>query len=133
MAALHGKTILMCEDNEMNREIATAILEKNKMTVVPAANGKEGIERFLESQPGEISAILMDIRMPVMDGYEAARTIRASDHPDAKRVPIIALSADAYVGDIGRAKECGMNEHLSKPIDPELMYSTLRRLICSAD
>jgi CheY-like chemotaxis protein len=103
------------------------------MTVVPAANGKEGAERFLESQPGEISAILMDIRMPVMDGYEAARTIRASDHPDAKRVPIIALSADAYRRRYRKARGVRNERHLSKPIDPELMYSTLRRLICSAD
>jgi CheY-like chemotaxis protein len=94
-------------------------------------NGKEGLTYFMRSHSGEISAILMDIRMPVMDGYETAKAIRASDHPDAKRIPIIALSADAYIDDINKAKEYGMNGHLSKPIDPELVYSTLYRLICS--
>jgi PAS domain S-box-containing protein len=128
---LDGKTILLCEDNEMNREIATAVLEKKGLNVVSAVNGKEGLTYFMRSHSGEISAILMDIRMPVMDGYETAKAIRASDHPDAKRIPIIALSADAYIDDINKAKEYGMNGHLSKPIDPELVYSTLYRLICS--
>jgi two-component system sensor histidine kinase/response regulator len=132
-SVLQGKTILLCEDNEMNREIATAILEKKGMTVLSAVNGKEGAAYFAASQPGAISAILMDIRMPVMDGYEAAAAIRASRHPDAKRVPIVALSADAYIDDVHKAEECGMNGHLSKPIDPELVYSTLHRLIGSAD
>jgi len=132
-SALQGKTILLCEDNRMNREIATAILEKKGMTVILAANGKEGVKRFAESSSGEISAILMDIRMPVMDGYEASRIIRSSVHPDAKKVPIIALSADAYAGDVRKTREYGMNGHLSKPVDPELVYSTLYRYICKAD
>jgi len=132
-SALRGKTILLCEDNEMNREIATAILEKGGMTVIAAANGKEGLERFMESRPGEIAAVLMDIRMPIMDGYEASMAIRAANHPDAKRAPIIALSADAYIDDVNKAKEYGMSGHLPKPVNPELVYSTLRRLICPAD
>ncbi len=132
-AALRGKTILLCEDNEMNREIATAILEKNGMTVLPAANGREGVERFRQSGRGAISAVLMDIRMPVMDGYEAARTIRASGHPDARTVPIIALSADAYSEDVRKSRDSGMTSHLSKPIDPELLLRTLQEHIRHAE
>jgi len=123
---LCGKTILLCEDNAMNREIAKAILEKNGMFVIPAVNGKEGAERFGKSNGGEISAVLMDLRMPVMDGYEATKAIRASMHPDARRVPIIALSADVYPDDIKRGQECGMNGHLSKPIDPRLLLDMLQ-------
>jgi PAS domain S-box-containing protein len=130
---LCGKTILLCEDNEMNREIATAILEKNGMSVIPAVNGEEGVQRFIESGIGEISAVLMDIRMPVMDGYEASKAIRASSHPDSKKVPVIALSADAYNGDIQKARECGMNSHLSKPIDPEMLLQTLHADIQRAE
>ena len=126
--SLEGRTILLCEDNEMNREIATAILEKNGMTVIPAVNGKEGAAQFECSEAGGISAVLMDIRMPVMDGYEAARAIRASGRPDAD-VPIIALSADVYTEDIKKARECGMTAHLSKPLDPELLLKTLREHI----
>jgi signal transduction histidine kinase len=125
--SLKGKKILLCEDNEMNREIASAILVKNGLTVLPAENGQAGVERFLKSGRGEISAILMDIRMPVMDGFEATRAIRASAHPDAKTVPIIALSADAYLADIQKAHDYGMTSHLSKPIDPALLLRTLQR------
>lgn len=132
-ALLRGKTILLCEDNEMNREIAAAILEKHGMSVLPAVNGSEGVRRFLESESGGISAVLMDIRMPVMDGYAAARAIRASGHPDAGRVPIIALSADVYADDIKKAQECGMTGHLSKPIDPELLLRTLQADIPGAE
>lgn len=124
--ALEGRTILLCEDNRMNREIATAILEKNGMTVIPAENGRAGSERFLGSADGSIDAVLMDIRMPVMDGYEAAKVIRASGRRDAAAVPIIALSADVYTADIRRAQDCGMTSHLSKPIDPELLLHTLQ-------
>ncbi len=128
---LKGTTILLCEDNEMNREIATAILEKSGARVVSAVNGKEGTERFLRSGHNEIDAVLMDIRMPVMDGYEAARTIRACGRPDAGTVPIIALSADVYTEDIQKAQNCGMSGHLSKPIDPELLIRTLQTAIAN--
>jgi len=128
---LRGKTVLLCEDNEMNREIATAILEKNGLSVLPAADGREGVERFAASKPGEIDAVLMDIRMPVMDGYAAARAIRASGRPDAAAIPIIALSADAYTEDIERARDSGMTGYLSKPIDPELLLRTLQQDIGS--
>ncbi|HUM83549.1 MAG TPA: ATP-binding protein [Lachnospiraceae bacterium] len=126
-AGLKGKKILLCEDNEMNREIATAILQKFGMTVISAKNGMEGVEKFKASEKGEIAAVLMDIRMPVMDGYEASRTIRGAENPDAGKIPIIALSADVYTDDIKKAQQCGMTGHLSKPIDPELLLKTLQK------
>jgi PAS domain S-box-containing protein len=129
--ALEGKTILMCEDNWMNREIAKALLEKNGISIVSAVNGEEGVRCFTQSPPGTFAAVLMDIRMPIMDGYEASKAIRASGHPDAKRIPIIALSADAYVGDIQKAHECGMNCHLSKPIDPGQLFRVLADAVAS--
>lgn len=122
---LQGKKILLCEDNAMNNEIATAILKKSGMEVLTAWDGKEGAEEFIHSKPGEIAAVLMDIRMPIMDGYEAARNIRESSHPDAKKVPIIALSADAYATDIQKAQNSGMNNHLSKPINTEALLDML--------
>lgn len=126
LTLLKGKTVLLCEDNEMNREIATAILEQSGMIVIPAANGEEGVNHFIESGSGMISAVLMDIRMPVMDGYAASRAIRVSNHPEARTIPIIALSADAYTDDVKKAQACGMNRHLSKPIDRKLLLQTLQ-------
>ncbi len=126
---LQGKKILVCEDNEMNREIVIAILKKSGMEVIAAVNGKEAVTRYTQSAQGEISAILMDIRMPVMDGYEAAKCIRESNHPDAGRVPIIALTADVYTDDINKSRKCGMNGHLSKPIDTILLLKMLRKEI----
>ena len=130
--SLSGKTILVCEDNKMNREIVTAILEKNGMHVISAINGREAVEKFREAEAGTIAAVLMDIRMPVMDGYEAAKKIRKAVHPDAKKVPIIALSADVYSTDIEKTKECGMTAHLSKPIDPQLLVRTLQEEIVNS-
>lgn len=128
-AELAGKKILLCEDNEMNREIAKAILTKKGIEVDCAVNGKEGCDVFKASKAGEYAAILMDIRMPVMDGYEAAREIRLSGHPDGKTIPILAMTADAYSGDVKKAVQAGMNTHLSKPIDVERLMSELSRLI----
>jgi signal transduction histidine kinase len=130
---LEGGKILLCEDNEMNREIATAILEKAGMSVIPAVNGREGVEKFLQSGIGDISAVLMDIRMPVMDGYEASKAIRAAGRPDSRSIPIIALSADAYNDDIIKVHECGMTSHLSKPVDPGRLLQTLQKDIVKAE
>lgn len=124
-ALLIGKKILLCEDNEMNREIAKMLLQKYSMDVSCAINGEEGVEVFQRSRKDEFAAILMDIRMPVMNGYEAAKAIRALERSDAKTIPIIALSADAYEEDVHKAKEAGMNAHLPKPIDPKLLCETL--------
>lgn len=122
---LKGKSILLCEDNEMNREIATAILEKEGVYVIQAINGKDGVDHFMRSKNHGIDAVLMDIRMPVMDGFEAAKAIRSLDRPDAATVPIIALSADAYNETIRKTREYGMTGHLSKPIDPAILIKVL--------
>jgi len=123
--SLAGKRVLLCEDNAMNREIATAILKMKDICVTEAVNGREGTDMFLASEPGWYDAILMDIRMPVMNGYDAAAEIRNSDHPDAERVPIIALTADAYADDAEKARHAGMDGHLTKPLDPDLLYEAL--------
>lgn len=126
-----GLKILLCEDNEMNAEILQSILEAKKMQAVWARNGREGAELFAASAPGEFAAIIMDIRMPVMNGYDAARAIRALDRQDAGTIPIIALSADAYDEDVARTRSAGMDAHIAKPIDPQLLYAELSRLICT--
>lgn len=126
---LAGRNILLCEDNELNREISTALLEDQNMTVDTAENGKEGVQKFLDSAPGTYDAILMDIRMPVMNGIEAAKQIRLADRPDAASVPIVAMSADTFSDDVQKCLDAGMNEHLAKPVDPEQLYATLQAVI----
>ena len=126
MAVLSGRRVLLCEDNAMNVEIAKKLLELRGIEVECAGNGQLGLERFLAAGPGRYDAILMDIRMPVMDGYEAARRIRASGRPGAADIPIIAMSADAYDEDVKKTLEAGMDGHIAKPIDPAVLYETLR-------
>ena len=128
-APLDGKRVLLAEDNEMNTEIALILLKENGVEADCARNGKEALEKFEASAPGRYDAILMDIRMPVMDGYEATRKIRALSRPDAASVPIIAMSADAFEEDFRRAKEIGMNGYVTKPIDPGKLFETLRQLL----
>lgn len=125
---LRGLNVLLCEDNPMNTEIAKKLLEMRGVSVTCAENGAKGLELFISSRPGTFDTILMDIRMPEMDGNETARRMRASGHPDAERVTIIAMSADAYDDDVKRSAEAGMNGHIAKPIDPQKMYAALRRL-----
>ena len=120
--------ILLCEDNYLNMEIAVTILRKRGYLVDTAVNGKLGVEKFTASQVGEYAAVLMDLRMPVLNGYEASRAIRKLERPDAGTIPIIALSADAYDEDIQKAKAAGMTTHLSKPIQPEEFFATLAQL-----
>ncbi len=122
---LWGKKILLCEDNPLNREIAQTILEMQGAEIVCAANGKEGVEIFMASGLSEFDAILMDIRMPVMDGLQAAAEIRSLKREDAKKVPIIALSANAFVEDVQKSKMAGMDDHLTKPIEPKILVRTL--------
>lgn len=122
---LEGKKVLLCEDHPLNTLVATRLLEKVGMTVEPAENGKIGVEKFLQSQESEYAVVLMDIRMPVMDGLEAATKIRALNRQDAKSVPIIAMTANAFAEDKSLSKAAGMNEHLSKPIEPTVLYKTL--------
>ena len=125
ISALAGRKVLLCEDNPLNREIAVALLQSEGISADTAADGREGVERFAGSAVGEYADILMDLRMPVMDGYEAARTIRAMDRPDAATVPIIAMTADAFEEDIQKCLDAGMNAHIAKPFDPETLFRTL--------
>lgn len=127
---LSGKRILVCEDNEMNAEITKRVLESKQGEVILTENGQLGVEAFAASDIGYYDVILMDIRMPVMNGIEATKEIRRMKRADAKTVPIIAMTADAYDVDMKRSKEAGMNIHLSKPIDVAELYHVLYRLLC---
>jgi signal transduction histidine kinase/ActR/RegA family two-component response regulator len=122
---LKDKKILLCEDNELNREIAVALLNDKGMKVVCAENGKIGVTTIAQSDEKEFDAILMDIRMPVMDGIEATKAIRALDRKDTKIIPIIAMTADAFSEDVDRCLKAGMNGHIAKPIDPDRLYEEL--------
>ncbi|MBR2774095.1 MAG: response regulator [Selenomonadaceae bacterium] len=126
---LEGRKILVVEDMPVNAEIMMMILEMRGMISDHAENGKIAVDKFAESPPGFYDAILMDIRMPVMDGLKATEAIRALDHPDAKTVPIIAMTANAFDEDVQRSLKAGMNAHLTKPADPEHLYKTLQELI----
>lgn len=127
--SLRDARILLVEDNEINVYVAQLILERVGCVVYTAENGKEAVERFEASESGWYQAILMDVRMPVMDGITATQEIRALDRPDAKTVPIIAMTAEAFAEEQKRTIEAGMNDHLSKPIDPQLLYETLAEYI----
>ncbi len=124
-AALSGKRILLVEDHPLNAEIAKKLLEKAGCRVTWEQDGRKGVDKFNSSPARHFDAVLMDIRMPVMDGLEAAKAIRALDKADAKTVPIIAVTANAYDEDVKLSFDAGMNEHLSKPIDTMKLYETL--------
>ena len=126
---LYGKHILLVEDHPLNMEIAKRLLEKKDAIVTPVLNGQLAIDRFHASSIGFFDAILMDIRMPVMDGITATQKIRSLSRDDAKSVPIIAMTANAYDDDVKQTKEAGMVDHLSKPIQPNLLYSVLAKEI----
>ena len=130
-ADLKGRRILLAEDIEMNAEIMTDLLEMEGMETDHAENGRLALEMFRDSPEGTYDAILMDVRMPVMNGLEATAAIRALDRPEAKQIPIIALTANALDEDVQRSLQVGMNAHLSKPVDPEQLYETLRVLIAA--
>ena len=116
----------MVEDNEINMEIAQALLEKRGMRVQWAANGREAIDIFMASEEREFDLILMDIQMPILDGLMATQQIRLLAREDAKTVPIIAMTANAFDEDVEKSKAAGMNSHLSKPINPKQLYRTLQ-------
>lgn len=124
-----GKRALVVEDNELNQEIAQYLLMENGLEVTLAANGKEAAERFQNAKPQTWDIIFMDIMMPLMNGYEATRTIRAMDRPDAAEIPIIAMTANAFAEDVKAAMDAGMNEHITKPLDPEIIDSVLQKWI----
>ena len=122
--AMKGKRILLVEDNDMNREIAQEFLTEEGILVENAVNGKEAVEKMEQSSLYYYDLILMDIQMPVMNGYEASAAIRRMDREDSG-LPIIAMTANAFSDDIRQAKEAGMNEHIAKPIDVSVMFSVL--------
>lgn len=132
-AELSGRRVLLAEDMEINAEIMLDIFDMEGIKADRAKNGRMAVELFEESPAGTYSAILMDVRMPEMDGLEAAAKIRALDREDAKRVPIIALTASAFDEDLQHSLEAGMNGHLSKPVDPDNLVATLGELIYEAE
>lgn len=128
-SSLKGATVILAEDNELNMEIAKFMLEEAGAHVIEAWNGKEAVEIFAGSKEKEIDAVLLDIMMPVLNGYEAARQIRAMDRPDARTVPIIAMTANAFAEDRMAAIKAGMNDHITKPLDSEKVIRTVMRFI----
>ncbi len=126
---LEGCRVLLAEDMDINAEILTDILDMEGITGERAENGQAAVDMFSSHPEGYYSAVLMDVRMPVMDGLEATRAIRALDRPDAKTIPIIAMTANAFDDDVQRSLQAGMNAHLSKPVEPDRLYDTLDRLI----
>ncbi len=127
--SLEGKKVLVAEDNEINMDIAAEMLEMNGIRVTKAWNGKEAVELFAGSAPGEFDGILMDMQMPVMDGCQAAEKIRSMNRTDAGSVPIVAVTANAFAEDLAATTAAGMNAHVSKPIDFDLLFQTLSELM----
>ena len=127
--SIKGLHVLLAEDNELNMEIAEFVLQNEGAEVTKAWNGQEAVELFRKSESGEFDVILMDIMMPVLNGYEAAKRIRSLDREDAKKIPIIAMTANAFTEDRIRAKEAGMDEHVAKPVDAELLIKVIHKLV----
>ena len=128
-ASIRGLHILLAEDNELNMEIAEFMLQNEGAVVTKTWNGQEAVEIFEKSRPDEFDVILMDIMMPVKNGYEATKMIRSMDREDAKTIPIIAMTANAFTEDRIKAKEAGMDEHISKPIDMKLLVKIIHELV----
>ena len=127
--SIKGMHVLLAEDNELNMEIAEFLLQNEGAEVTRAWNGQEIVELFRKSESGEFDVILMDIMMPIINGYEAAKRIRSLDREDAKKIPIIAMTANAFTEDRIRAKEAGMDEHVAKPVDAELLIKVIHKLV----
>ena len=126
---VRGKRILVVDDIEVNRIILTKILSTLGASCDTAGNGQEAVDKFLDAESGAYDLILMDVQMPVMGGYEATRAIRASDHPEAGTVPIIAMTANAFVDDVREAIESGMDAHIAKPVQIETLKTTIRHVL----
>lgn len=122
---LRGRTIMVVDDIEINRDIIHTLLEDTGLRMEDASNGQEALEKFAASEPGTYSLILMDVQMPIMDGCSASQAIRNSDHPDAKRIPIIAMTANVFKEDVEAVIEAGMNGHIGKPVDYATLVDTL--------
>lgn len=127
--SIKGFHILLVEDNELNMEIAEFMIQNEGASVTKAWNGQEALERFEQSRTGEYDAILMDVMMPVLNGYEATEKIRALNREDAKKIPIIAMTANAFTEDRRRSKEAGMDGHIIKPINIELLVKVVAELV----
>ncbi len=126
---LKDLSILLVEDNQMNMDITTQYLERAGMKITPAWNGKEAVDLFVNSKPGTFQTILMDIQMPIMDGYQATKMIRTSQHPEANLIPIIAMTANAFNEDIVKALSSGMNDHISKPVFYDQLFASISKLV----
>ena len=129
VSKLDGKRILMAEDNELNAEIAKTVLEMHGAKVSVWENGLQAVEEFENSEPGTYNFIILDINMPVMDGHEAARRLRSSDREDAKTIPIVAMSANAFAEDVEESLKSGMNAHISKPIKVDEMLKEISKFL----
>ena len=128
-AGFSGKRLLLVEDNMVNLKIAEMILTCAGFAVETAENGQLAVDMVSASEPGDFSAILMDIQMPVMDGYEATRAIRALEKPELAEIPIVALTANTFPEDVEAAREAGMSAHLAKPVDVQGLLSTLQSVL----
>lgn len=127
--SLKGRRILLAEDVDVNAEIMLMLLSMREIEADLAQNGEIAVRMFEEHESGYYDAILMDLRMPVMDGLEASRIIRGMDRDDAKSIPIIALTANAFDEDVQRSMQAGLNAHLTKPVEPEILFETLENMI----
>ena len=126
--SIEGMKLLMAEDNELNAEIATTLLTDRGALVTNVSDGKQALDEFTKNPPGTYDAILMDIMMPVMDGLTATKAIRSLTRPDAKTIPILAMTANAFEEDAKQCFAAGMNAHIAKPIDIEFLEKTLQRI-----
>ena len=126
---LAGRRVLLAEDVAVNAEIMMMLLSMRGIEAEHAENGRIAVEMFAGHEPGYYDAVLMDLRMPEMDGLEATRAIREMDREDAKKIPVIALTANAFDEDVQRSMQAGLNAHLSKPVEPEILFETLESLI----
>ena len=128
-----GKKLLLVEDNELNREIARMLLKEEGLIVEEACNGREAVEMVENSWVGEYQLVLMDIQMPVLDGYEATKQIRALANRELANIPIVAMTANAFEEDRRKALECGMNGHIAKPIDVAVLFNTIQQILIAND
>ena len=126
---MKGRTVLVAEDNEINMEIITELLQEYGIVVCQARNGKEAADLFIHSNPFAFDAVLLDMQMPVMDGCQAAKEIRTSGRKDAEEIPIIAITANAFPEDLAATTAAGMDAHVEKPIDIQLLCKTIEDLI----
>ncbi len=127
--SIEGLTLLIAEDNEINAEILAELLDIEGATYKIVGNGQLALECFNNAEIGEFDAILMDVQMPVMNGYEATRKIRELKRPDSQKIPIIAMTANAFAEDVKEALDSGMNVHVSKPIDMELLKKSINQCL----